>query len=169
MPISAEVKFLFICVVVILALIIGAKLWQSVFERSSTITTTTFIENRIEIPAKQESKPSIDVQRPDTIKIIETMECDSLRDLMRAKMQIATQSFKDSLAAHDSLGSSFSVVSIDSLRFDPFKRIFDRSIHYRDAIFKAAHVKTVETKTTIDLLITALAFIAGLVIALLIN
>jgi hypothetical protein len=155
---------------IVLAVVAGAYAWHHWIEKPRIITKIEWFERQVVIPPKVESKPGIisppssETARRDTI--ILTAPCDSLRELAQRLTGPFESFFVDSIAVSDSLGSFFAF-ELTTAQADPWTRIITKTRIFSDAILKLSRVETTETVTEIDWLVTAGAFIAGLLLALL--
>jgi len=154
----------------ILALIIGAYLWRHFVDKPRVTTRIEWYERPIVIPPKVESKLGTlgpftpEEARRDTI--INNAPCDSARDLAMHLARPFSATFTDTTAFADSL-VQFSALEVTTIKVDPWTRIITKTREYRDAILKAARVTTTEEVTRIDWLVTAGAFILGVLVVLL--
>ena len=73
--------------------------------------------------------------------------------------------FTDTLAVADSMGSFFGI-EVSTIDSDPWTGIITKATKFQNAVLKLSRVNTTETRTQIDWLISAGAFILGLLAAI---
>jgi hypothetical protein len=167
----------------ILALVLGAYAWSHWIAKPRITTKIVWFEKPIFIEKKTESRvgvPASSTTHPVRDTSLATLPRDStnvdslrktladMRELFIEKTDPFTTTFEDTLAFDDSL-ISFRAREITTIDCDPYSRLITKTREFQDAILKWAGVTTTETTTEIDWLLTAAAFIAGMVLALLLS
>ena len=156
----------------LLLLIGGAYLWHHFFNKPRITNRIEWYEKPIVLPAKVESKvgkpspPTPETAKRDTV--FRDAPCDSLRKWAMEKMKPLSATFEDSVAFADST-TIFFAREITTIDVDPWTRIITKARHFEDAYLKAAKVTTTETTTEINWLATAVAFVLGMLTALLLS
>jgi hypothetical protein len=156
----------------VLILIIGAYLWNHFFNKPRITTKIEWYEKPIFLPAKVESKvgnptpPTPETAKRDTVFL--AAPCDSLRKWAMEKMQPLSAEFEDSASFADST-TIFFAREITTIDVDPWTRLITKARHFEDAYLKAARVTTTETTTEVNWLVSAVAFVLGMLTALLLS
>ena len=156
----------------LLLLIAGAYLWHRFIDKPRITTRIEWYEKPIFLPAKTESKvgkpaaPTPETAKRDTVFL--AAPCDSLRKWAMEKMQPFQQTFEDTTAFVDSTAIFFAR-EITTIDVGPWTRLITKARHFEDAYLKAARVTTTETTTEVKWLVTAVAFVLGMLTALLLS
>ncbi len=166
--------------VLVLALIAGAWAWSHWIAKPKITTKVEWFEKPIIIQPKSESHvgmpvpPSAHPMRETSLTAFphDSTNIDSLKArnialeaLLAEKTNPFTTTFEDTLEFSDSL-VSFRGREINTIDCDPWTRIITKTRIFKDAILKAAHVTTIETTTSINWFVTAIAFLLGVLTAI---
>ena len=155
----------------LLLLIAGAFLWHRFLDKPRITTKIEWYEKPIFLPAKTESKVGKPAPTPETAKrdsVFLEAPRDSSRKWAMEKMEPFQQTFEDTTSFADSTAIFFAR-EITTVDVDPWTRIITKARHFEDAYLKAARVTTTETTTEINWLVTGIAFVLGMVAALLLS
>jgi hypothetical protein len=114
---------------------------------------------------KVEKKVGVPVPGPrDTLWLPQST--DSLQAIIFDKMRPDTVAFADTLEYVDSL-ARFSAVELTTIKHDPWIRIYERTWKIQNALLEYTKVTMHDTELIVSPIWSAIAFVAGFLLALL--
>jgi hypothetical protein len=159
-----------ICILLVLA---GIWIDRTILRTRIQRIEYQIVETPIEIPAKSETKkgvisaPTAETMKRDTVFL--TAPCDSLRKWAMERLKPFRQSFIDTVDVKADTTASFWAREITRIEVDPWTQVITKTRTYQDAVLRATKVTVYDTELIASPWWTAVAFVAGFVLALLIG
>jgi hypothetical protein len=159
-----------ICILLVLA---GVWIDRNVLTRRIQRVEYEVIETPVKIPVKTEAKKGIiSPPTPETKKrdsTLATSPCDSVRKWAINRLQPFEQTFMDTIDVKKDSTVSFQARALIEVKVDPWTHVITKTLKFQDAILKATQITIHDTELIASPWWTAVAFVAGFLLALLVG
>jgi len=159
-----------ICILLVLA---GIWIDRNVLTRRIQRVEYEVIETPVEIPVKTEAKKgivsalTIETNKRDSAFAVSP--CDSVRRWAIEHLKPFRQTFEDTVDVKADTAGSFWAREITRVEVDPWTRLITKQRTYQDAILRATKVTAHDTELIASPWWTAVAFVTGFLLAVLVS